>query len=154
SCFWQEQIIAKAMNIEGTKIFFISEVNCNWFSVIASKKTEGQWLVKRNLTLEANRVSSRVADGAFTRKHPAHCEPLPNGRYRSIFHSVVCCAVRRAARRNGNMVRTNPVRAELRDRAEFQLVAVTHEDHPERSEGPPKRAHRAHKLNCTLVRLV
>src|SRR6266536_5752643 len=98
--------------------------------------------------------ASRVAEAVFTRTHPAHCEPLPNGRYRFIFHSVFCCAVRRAARRNGNMVRTNPVRAELRDRAEFQLVAVTHEGHPERSEGPPKRGYRAHKLNCTLVRLV
>jgi hypothetical protein len=104
------------------------------------KKTEDQRIVKRNVTLEANRVSSRVAEAVFTRTHPAHCEALPNGRYRFIFHSVVCCAVRRAARRNGNMVRTNPVRAELCDRAEFQLVAVTHEGHPERSEGPPKRA--------------
>jgi len=29
------------MSIETIKIFFISEVNCNWFSVIASKKTGG-----------------------------------------------------------------------------------------------------------------
>src|SRR5439155_24293025 len=84
--------------------------------------------------------SSRVTEAVFARKHPAHCEPLPNGRYRSIFHSVVCCAVRRAARRNGNMARTNPGRAELCDRAEFQLVAVRPEGHLERSEGPPKRA--------------
>src|SRR5438445_11676540 len=99
------------------------------------KKTEDQRLVKRNVTLEANRVSSRVAEAVFTRKHPAHCEPSANGRYRFIFHSVVCCAVRRAARRNGTMVRTNPVRAELRDRAECQLVDVTHEGSSVRREG-------------------
>src|SRR6266542_898783 len=55
-CFWQAQIITKAMSIETIRFFSYQGLNCNWFSVIASKKTEGQWLVKRNLTLEANRV--------------------------------------------------------------------------------------------------
>src|SRR5439155_20896688 len=115
------------------------------------KKTEGQRLVNRNLTLEANPVSSGVAGAVFARKHPAHCEPLPNGRYRFTFHSVVCCAVGRAARRNGNMVRTNPVRAELCDRAEFQLVA----GHARGlSRGTSQTRYIAHKLSCTLVRLV
>jgi hypothetical protein len=50
SCFWQEQIIAKEMSIERVKSFFISGVNCNWSSVIRNKQTEGQRLVKRNLT--------------------------------------------------------------------------------------------------------
>src|SRR6266496_1046956 len=97
--------------------------------------------------------ASRVAEAVFTRTHPAHCEPLPNGRYRFIFHSVFCCAVRRAARRNGNMVRTNPVRAELRDRAEFQLVAVTHEGSSRAKRGTSQTRYRAHKLNYNIVRL-
>src|SRR5436190_19308626 len=49
------------MSIERTKIFFISRVNCNWSYVIRRKQTEGQRLVKRNLTPEANPVSSGVA---------------------------------------------------------------------------------------------
>ncbi|PYI99537.1 MAG: hypothetical protein DME98_00370 [Verrucomicrobia bacterium] len=52
------------MSIVRVKSFFISGVNCNWSSVIRTKKTEGQRLVKRNLTLEANPVSPGVA-GAF-----------------------------------------------------------------------------------------
>ena len=50
SCFWQEQIIAREMSTESTNILFISGVNYNWSLVILSKKTEGQRLVKRNLT--------------------------------------------------------------------------------------------------------
>src|SRR5437867_866580 len=52
------------MSIVRVKSFFISGVNCNWYSVIPTKKTEGQRLVKRNLALEANPVSPGVA-GAF-----------------------------------------------------------------------------------------
>ena len=38
------------MSIVRVKSFFISGVNCNWSSVIRSKKTAGQRFVKRNLT--------------------------------------------------------------------------------------------------------
>src|SRR5206468_7391640 len=50
SCFWQEQTIAEEMSIDRTKSLFISGVNCNWSSVIRTKKTEGQEVVKRTLT--------------------------------------------------------------------------------------------------------
>jgi len=43
------------MTIERIKILFISDVNCNWSSVIRKKKTEGRWLVKRNLLANPKR---------------------------------------------------------------------------------------------------
>jgi hypothetical protein len=55
------------MSIVRVKSLFISGVSCNWSSVIRTKKTEGQRLVKRNLTPEANPVSPAVV-GRFLRK--------------------------------------------------------------------------------------